>query len=103
VKLEVSTVQYLPLGGSTYIPTPITFGCSNSVLNIMNNDEKCFLWSILASLHPSEDIPELMSHYRQFENELDMTDIEYPVSIPKVSNFEKQNNISVNVFGYEDK
>jgi len=62
-----------------------------------------FLWCILASLHPTENILELMSHYRQFEQELNMLDIEYPFPICKVSKFEKQNNISVNGFGYEDK
>ena len=31
-----------------------------------------------------------------------MNGIIYPVAVKDVPNFEKQNNISVNVFGYED-
>jgi len=32
-----------------------------------------------------------------------MNGIQYPVSISKIKKFEKQNQITVNVFGYEDK
>lgn len=45
------------------------------------------------------DNPELMDHYRPFEYELDMSDIDYHVPILKVQPSEKQNNFSVNVFG----
>ena len=101
IKLEVNTVPYSPLGGSSYIPTPISF--HNGILNIMNMDQKCFLWSVLASLHPVTDIAaERVVHYTEFEHELDMSGIDYPVTIASVSKFEKQNNISVNVFGIEE-
>jgi len=81
VKLEVSTVQYSPIGGSSYIPLPRTFSHHGVITNIMNNDEKYFIWSVLASLHPVEDIPERVCHYTQYEHELDMNGIEYPVSL----------------------
>ena len=66
-------------------------------------DEKCFVYSFLASLHPVSDYPERVSHYVEYEHELDMTGISYPVPISQICKFEKQNNILVNVFGYEDK
>jgi len=50
IKLEVSTVNYSPLGGSTYIPTLTTFS-HHPITNILNKDEKCLLWSVLAFLH----------------------------------------------------
>ena len=37
------------MNGSNYIKIPLR---SNAILNIENNDKYCFLWSILASLHP---------------------------------------------------
>ena len=37
------------LNGSIYVKNPLR---SNAILNIENNDKYCFLWSILASLHP---------------------------------------------------
>jgi hypothetical protein len=66
---------------------------SHYVLNIKNVDQKCILWSVLAALHPvsRESHPERVSHYRQYENELNMKDINYPVSLKKLEKFEKQN------------
>ena len=40
--------------------------------------------------------------YKRYEHELDMKNISYPVQIRDIEKFEKQNNISVNVFGYEN-
>jgi hypothetical protein len=41
-------------------------------------------------------------YYQQFQDELDFSGIEFPVTIDKIGKFERQNNISVNVFGFED-
>ena len=41
-------------------------------------------------------------NYQQFQHELDFSGMEFPVTIDKIGRFEKQNNISVNVFGFEN-
>ncbi|XP_028416042.1 uncharacterized protein LOC114539623 [Dendronephthya gigantea] len=41
-------------------------------------------------------------HYQQFQDELDLAGIEFPVTVDKIEKFERQNNISVNVLGFED-
>ena len=40
-------------------------------LIIQNNDEKCFLWSILASLHliQRRNHPDIVTKYQEYENE----------------------------------
>jgi len=43
LKLEIHTVVYRPISGSSYIPLPTTLARSNSVINIKNEDDKCFL------------------------------------------------------------
>ena len=99
----VHTVIYSPLSGSSYIQLPSTCKLrhSHSILNIRNEDQKCFLWSILASLHPSDS--HLVSDYVAYENELNMRDIHYPVSINQMKKFETQNSsIPVNVFVCDD-
>ena len=102
IRMEIVTVPYVPLGGSSYIPLPPEYNGIRSVVNIQNQDKKCFLWSILAALHPAKTHPERVNHYVEFENNLNMTDIDYPVSISKIPKFETQNSISVNVFGMEE-
>ena len=72
---------------------------------IQNNDEKCFVWSILVVLDPVQHRNSLhrVSKYQEYEHELNMSGIQYPVDIQDINTFENQNNISVNVYGYEDK
>ena len=90
---------------SSYSPLPKELKAKQGCLNIQNNDEKCFLWSILALLHPVQRInsPHRVSKYQEYESELDMSGIQHPVDIKDIDKFEHQNNISVNVYGYEDK
>ena len=100
--LEVVTVPYTPLNGSSYLPLPSEFTGIRSVVNIQNKDQKCFVWSILAALHPAKHHAERCTHYTEYEHELNMAGIDYPVPISKISKFEQQNSISINVFGMED-
>ena len=37
---------------SSYLPLPKELKAKQGCLNIQNNGEKCFLWSILVFLHP---------------------------------------------------
>ena len=93
--------RYRPLAPSSYIPTPSKLILKNAIINIRNrSDNKCFLWSILAALHPAKTHGYLLSKYLDYEHELNMTGISFPVDIKHISRFEEQNDISVNVFGY---
>ena len=100
--LDLSIAQYTPVKGSSYIPLPSKLRAKKAIINIKNSDNKCFLWSVLASIHPISRDAERLYHYQQFEDELDFTGIEFPVAVDKIDKFEKQNSISVNVFGFDD-
>lgn len=102
VKLIVHTVNYSPLKGSSFVELPHKLKRSTCLLNIRNMDQKCFLWSCLASIHPLDS--PLVSDYEPFEHELNMSDMHYPITIDQITKFEKQNpSVSVNVFTFEDK
>ena len=72
------------------------------MLNIKNNDEKCLLWCLLAALHPVKTHSIRVGSYREFENELDMSGITYPVSVHQLNKVEKQNNLAISVLGWEE-
>ncbi|KAK3731613.1 hypothetical protein QZH41_015864 [Actinostola sp. cb2023] len=101
--LDLNTAQYTPIKGSSYLPLPKQLKDKKAIVNIKNNDNKCFMWSVLAALHPVhwKDQPHRVTHYQPHLNKLNFDGIEFPVSISKMSKFEKQNKISVNVFGFE--
>ena len=90
---------------SSYLPLQKELKAKHGCLNIRNNDEKCFLWSILASLHPVQhgNNPTRVLKYEDYEHELNMSGFQYPIDIKNIGKFEHQNNISGNVYEYEDK
>ena len=94
--------KYVPLKGSQYIDLPPKVKNSKAVINIQNDDDKCFLRSVLAHLYEANHNRQRIEHYIPYETELNMNRILYPVARKDVPKFEKQNNISVDVFGYED-
>ena len=82
--------RYRPLRGNSYFPTPKPLAAKKAILNIKNKDQKCFLWCVLAQLHPVDhtDNANRVSKYKQFENELDTTGVEFPVSLASIDHFE---------------
>ena len=106
MKLDLGIAAYTPLHGSSYVKLPAKLEDKKAILNIQNDDQKCFLWSILAALHPVHwrDHAQRVQHYRSFEGELNVGGIEFPVKVSDITKFEKQNPaLSINLFGYEEK
>ena len=94
------------LNGTSYVKIPLR---SNALINIKNDDKYCFIWSILASLHPCEnDHPNRVSNYKQYFNELNNNSFDFTngFKCSDVRKFEKLNNLSINIFElnfYQDK
>ena len=66
--MKISFYKTTELDGTSYFQIPLR---SNAILNVQNNDKYCFIWSILASLHPCEnDHPNRVNNYIQYFNEL---------------------------------
>ena len=83
---------------------PKTLINSHSVLNIKNTDNNVSFWAILADIHNVNEKADEVHHYILYEQELNMTGINFPLSLSKLNRFEKQNEtFSIKVFGYENK
>jgi hypothetical protein len=91
------------LRGSTYLKLPRDIIKKKAVLNIENEDNECFKWSILAAIHRVTDHAHREEQYHEFDGELDFTGISFPVKLSDIPKFEMLNNISVNVYGTELK
>ena len=86
------------MNGSNYIKIPLR---SNAILNVENNDKYCFLWSILAWLHPcNNNHPNRVSNYKQYFNELNIQGFDFTngFKCSNVHKFNELNNLSVNIF-----
>ena len=102
--VDLNMTQYTLLNGSSYTPLPNKLSSKKTIINLKNFDNKCFMWSVLTALHPVEQrkSPIRLHHYQQYEDELNFYGIEFPVTLHKIGKSEWQNNISINVFGFED-
>lgn len=99
--LELNVNKYNPLRASSYIPLPREIVIKKAVINIKNEDPFCFGWAIMAGLYEPVGNPCRSSSYPDFRERLDFTGISFPISLKDIAKFELQNNMSVNVFGYE--
>src|SRR6218665_1940972 len=52
--VTLHTSLYDPIGGSSYIPTPDWISHKKATINIQNNDDKCFVYCVLAVSHPQK-------------------------------------------------
>ena len=102
--LEIHTVAYEPLKGNSYILLPPKLAQKKAIINMKNEDDKCFTWSVLRALNPRErDNERIDKDLKKKEDSLNMTGIAYPVQLNTLDKFERQNpTISINVFGYEE-
>ena len=101
--MELHSASYKAIGGKAHFPLPRVLAVSKAVINVQNKDNKCFLYAVLASLHPTTKHPERVHRYKKYASEIDMTGLKYPVHPSNMTKFERQNEISVNVLGYENK
>ena len=100
--LDVCTAEYNPLHGSSFIELPKILQNKKAIVNVQNTDSKCFQWAILSALNtvPTSH-PYRVSTYLSQTNLLNFEGISFPVTIQQVPLFEKQNKISVNIFGFD--
>ena len=101
---DVNISMYSPLIGSTYIEVPAKLKNSvKGLINIKNNDNKCFLWCNIRHLNLVKRHPErITKENRNMVNDLDYEGITFPVSKKDIVKIERQNNICINVFCYEN-
>ena len=98
--LDININKFKPIRGSIYIATPAALVGINFLLNIRNNDNKCFAYSVLAAMFPEKEHKQRKNKYKPNLLKLNFDKIELPMSLTDVPKFEKQNNIGIIVFGF---
>ena len=96
--MKISFYKTTELNESSYVKIPFR---SNAILNIQINDKYCFIWSVLASLHPCENThPSRVNNYIQFFSDLNFQsfDLTNGFKCIVVHKCNKLNNLSVNIY-----
>ena len=99
----INIVNYSPLKGSSYIKLPQELK-NRGLINLQNEDNECFRWCHIRHLNPQGKDPQRIKKTdKTFICQLDYSSIEFPVTVKQINKIEKQNNIRINLFGYEEK
>ena len=101
IRLEIHFVRWNPLKGSSWIPLPAKLENKKALINMKNRDEMCFKWCLARAknpvkIHPERITPEL----RKQAEEFDWSGCKFPMAVEKIKFFEKRNDVSINVFGW---
>ena len=102
---HLNIVQYQPMKGSSYIKLPQELrNSSKGLINMKNEDNECFRWCHIRHLNPVDKDPQrIKKSDKKYIQDLDYTGIEFPVTTKQYNKIENQNEIRINVFGYENK
>ena len=105
LSLDVHFTDFQPLRGSTFLPLPRKIATKKAVINMKNDDDQCFKWSVTRSLNPVDVHPErITKEVKEQSERLDWSGLKFPVKLDHIVIFEKFNpSISINVFGLEDR
>ena len=100
--LTLKTNIWDPIKASSYIDLPKELKNKKAIINMKNEDNKCFLWCVLRALNPKDKNAERIDKdLKSKEDTLNMKGIDYPVNSKGIKRFEKQNpDISISVLGY---
>jgi len=98
---KISDIIYTT--GSGFIKTPFPVAKSKAVVNVKNNDEYCFLYSVLAAVN-YDKIP----NHRDRPEKYNLSDLEFdpawfPIKVVDIHKFETRNpQYAINVLSYND-
>ncbi len=63
---RININRYDSLKASSFMELPKTLASKKAIINVKNeNDDKCYLWSILAGLFPVDKDPQRVTKYKK--------------------------------------
>ena len=97
--------SYLSLIGSTYIKLPKELNHTmKGLINIKNNDNKCFLWCHVRHLNLNGvKLEKITKKDKEIVKDLNYSSVDFPVSKKDYGKTEAMSKININVFCYDNK
>ena len=105
--LNINNIKLLK--GSSWIPLPKKLRDKKAIINPKNEDQKCLLWCLaiyeILKTNPNfknlQKIPKIL---KKKTEKFNLSGVNFPCDFSDVNKFENNNiNISINVFGYNEK
>jgi hypothetical protein len=101
-KIKFNFDKYNPTRGGKFIPLPKWVQNKKACINIKNEVNKCFKYSVQSGISKEyeKDHPDRLSHYKNLDDKLNWTNVNFPSSNIDIDTFEENNDgkIAVNVY-----
>ena len=96
----INILTYRPLSGSSFVQLHSELiSPKKGLINIKNNDQKCFLLCHVRYINPVKINPERITQTdKELANNLDYDGTEFPVDKENFTRIETKNNICINSF-----
>ena len=103
-EIYIDIYKTKPLNGSSYIALPEYIANKKAVINIKNDDNNCFIYSVLCGYLDICDKPhpERVNNYYDHLKVLKYDEKDMPMKLDKIIHFEKRNQLRINVFGEDN-
>ena len=87
--------------GSSYLPLLDSLKNKRAVINVKNDDDHCLRYALRVALFPTNNHPERLSSYTK-DDGLNFEGIESPTPVSQISKVENLNNLTINVYGWQN-
>src|SRR3989442_15225867 len=87
----IELARYNPAGGSMYIRAPVILEKKKAIINVQNNDNRCFLYAVASAIHPQKDglrNPHCTYHYKALIQKFKIKGLKFPLNPQDISKFE---------------
>ena len=103
LQMKLNIYKYKPLrGGCIASKLPEPYDKMRGILTFeQTGDQKCFLYCVLAHLYPQKTKKNDFLQYKKYETKLKTESLSFPVGINEITTFEKDNDLSINVYVLE--
>ena len=88
----------------SHISLPVKFKSKKAVINMVSVDEAGFKWCVTRALNPVKRNPERVTKIlRKQSKQYNWDGVSFPTTLYDIDTFEKNNNIFVSVFGFDEE
>ena len=91
----------VPYQDDAYKRIPERLWYKKAEANMENYNKQCSKWAVTRALNPVERNPQWITRtLREQTRQYNWTNIDFPTPLSQIELFERNNNVLVNVFGY---
>lgn len=102
LEVNIAKCSFLKGGCDSIFELPKFIANKKAVISIQNSDDKCFIYSVMIGLYPAKNNVNKIESYPDYTKIFNLENISFPVKINDVKIFERQNNLSINVYYFEN-